>query len=137
MTHTEIVELLRRHELAVIASIADDGAPQAALVAVAVSEHLEIVFDTLTVSRKFHNIVRDRRVALVIGQAELTIQIEGHADVPGGDDLERLQQLYFATFPNGRERVAWPDITWLRVRPTWIRVADYAASPPVITEHHL
>lgn len=137
MTHTEIVELLRRHEFAVIASIADDGAPLAALVVVAVSEHLEIVFDTLTVSRKFHNIVRDRRVALVISKGELTIQIEGHADVPGGDDLERLQQVYFATFPDGRERVAWPDITWLRVRPTWIRVADYAASPPVITEQHL
>lgn len=137
MTHTEIVELLRHHQLAVISSLAEDGAPQAAVVGVAVSEQLEIVLDTLTSTRKFHNIVRDGRVALVIGKAELTIQIEGRADVPGGDDLERLQEVYFATFPDGRDRVAWPDITWLRVRPTWIRVADYAASPPMITEQHV
>ena len=137
MTRTEIVELLRHHKLAVIASIADDGAPQAALVGIAVSEQLEIVLDTLTSTRKFHNIVRDGRVALVIGEGDLTIQIEGHADVLGGPDLERLQQTYFATNPDGRDRVAWPDITWLRVRPTWIRVADYNADPPVIREQHV
>jgi general stress protein 26 len=137
VTKTEIVELLRHHKLAVIASIAADGAPQAALVGIAVSEQLEIVLDTLTSSRKFHNIVRDGRVALVISEGELTIQIEGHADVLGGADLERLQQTYFATNPDGRDRVAWPDITWLRVRPSWIRVADYNADPPVIRETHL
>ena len=137
MTKTEIVELLRHHKLAVIASIADDGAPQAALVGVAVSEQLEIVLDTLTSTRKFRNIVRDGRVALVISEGELTIQIEGHADVPAGADLERLQETYFATIPDGRERMTWPDITWLRVRPTWIRVADYAAEPPSIREQHL
>lgn len=137
MTRTEIVELLRHHKLAVIASIADDGAPQAALVGIAVSEQLEIVLDTLTSTRKFHNIVRDGRVAVVISEGELTIQIEGHADVLGGADLERLQETYFATNPDGRERVAWPDITWLRVRPSWIRVADYNADPPVIREQHL
>jgi len=137
VTRTEIVELLRHHKLAVIASIADDGAPQAALVGIAVSEQLEIVLDTLTSTRKFHNIVRDGRVALVISEGDLTIQIEGHADVLGGPDLERLQQTYFATNPDGRDRVAWPDITWLRVRPTWIRVADYNADPPVIREQHV
>jgi general stress protein 26 len=137
VTRTEIVELLRHHKLAVIASIADDGAPQAALVGIAVSEQLEIVLDTLTSTRKFHNIVRDGRVAVVISEGELTIQIEGHADVLGGADLERLQETYFATNPDGRERVAWPDITWLRVRPSWIRVADYNADPPVIREQHL
>ena len=137
MTRTEIVELLRHHKLAVIASIADNGAPQAALVGVAVSEQLEIVLDTLTSTRKFHNIVHDGRVALVMGEGELTIQIEGHADVPGGADLDRLHEVYFATYPDGRDRIAWPDITWLRVRPTWIRVADYVADPPVIREQHL
>jgi len=137
VTRTEIVELLRHHKLAVIASIADDGAPQAALVGIAVSEQLEIVLDTLTSTRKFHNIVRDGRVALVISEGELTIQIEGHADVLGGAELERLQQTYFATNPDGRDRVAWPDITWLRVRPSWIRVADYNADPPVIREQHV
>jgi general stress protein 26 len=137
VTRTEIVELLRHHKLAVIASLADDGSPQAALVGVAVSEQLEIVLDTLTSTRKFHNIVRDGRVALVIGEGELTIQIEGHADVPGGADLERLHEVYFAAFADGRNRMTWPDIAWLRVRPTWIRVADYAADPPVIREQHL
>ena len=137
VTHAEIVELLRQFKLAVIASIAEDGAPQAALVGIAVGEQLELVLDTVTGSRKFHNIVRDPRIALVMGEGELTIQIEGHADVPGEADLERAQAIYFAVYPDGRERMNQSDITWVRVRPTWIRIADYGVSPPSITEHRL
>jgi hypothetical protein len=54
-----------------------------------------------------------------------------------GVELARVQATYFATWPDGRDRAAWPNITWVRIRPTWIRVSDYAATPPSIREHAL
>jgi len=136
VTRTELVELLRRFPLAVVASV-HGGAPQAAVVGIAVGDELELVFDTLTSSRKFRNITTEPRVALVMTEGELTVQLEGRADVPTGDELERMQTIYYAAYPDGRERALWPDITWIRVRPTWLRVSDFNESPPAIAEHHL
>ena len=134
---TALVELLRRYRLAVVASVAEDGAPQAATVGIAVSDTLELVFDTLASTRKYRNLIRNPLVALVLGEGEVTIQVEGTADVPAGDELVRLQGVYFAAYPDGRDRVAWPGITWIRVRPHWLRVSDYTTRPPEIAEHVL
>ncbi len=40
------------------------GAPQSALVGIAITPELEIIFDLVEKSRKFANIARDPRVAL-------------------------------------------------------------------------
>ena len=136
MTHAELIELLRNHKLAVESSLHADGRPQAAVVGFAVSDELEIVFDTVTTSRKYHNLKRDPRCALVIGwDAEITVQIEGVADEPTGDDLARLKACYFVAYPDGRERARWPTIAYIRVRPRWIRYSDFTTTPaPTIVE---
>lgn len=135
MTRLELVRFLRKHRLAVQASVSARGGPQAAVVGVAVSDGLEIVFDTVTTSRKFKNLTEDPRIALVIGwDDEVTAQLEGRADVPTGVELERLRAVYFAAFPDGRERLSWLDITYIRVRPTWVRYSDFAGDPPRIVE---
>jgi general stress protein 26 len=125
VTRAELVAALRTYKLAVEATVAPDGAPQAATVGVAVSDAGELVFDTLTTTRKYANLVANPRVALVLGEGEITIQVEGIADVPAGAELERMKQVYFAIYPDGRERAAWPNITWVRVTPTWARYSDF------------
>jgi len=135
MTRAEMIETIRRYRVAVVSTVAADGAPQSAVVGFAVSDDLEIVFDTLASTRKFQNIRRDPRVSLVIGwDAELTLQIEGAADVPVGDDLQRMQACYFTIYPDGRDRLKWPGITHVRVRPRWIRLSDFNEDPPRIVE---
>jgi PPOX class probable F420-dependent enzyme len=135
MTRAELVDFLRRHRLAVQASVAPGGAPQAAVVGFAVSDALEVVFDTVTTSRKYRNLRDDPRIALVIGwDDEITAQIEGVADFPTGDELERVRECYFAAYPDGRDRLAWPHITHVRVRPTWVRYSDFTQDPPRIVE---
>jgi pyridoxine/pyridoxamine 5'-phosphate oxidase len=135
MTRAELVAVLRRYKLAVQASVAPGGAPQAAVVGFAVSDALEIVFDTVASSRKYRNLRDDPRVALVIGwEHEITVQLEGIADVPIGGELERVRACYFVAYPDGRERLAWPGITHFRVRPTWVRYSDFTQSPPRIGE---
>jgi hypothetical protein len=57
-------------------------------------------------------------IALVIGWDDgCTVQYEGVADEPSGAELDRLKALYFARFPDGREREALPDIAHIRVKP--------------------
>ncbi len=115
--------------------MAPDGRPQAAVVGFAVSDLLELVFDTVTTSRKYQNLRRDPRIALVIGwDGEVTTQVEGMADFPSGDELLRIRECYFAAYPDGRERLSWPGITHVRIRPTWIRFSDFTKDPPSIVE---
>lgn len=135
MTRPELVEFLRRHRLAVVTSIGPDGAPQAAVVGFAVTDELEVVFDTLGGSRKAPNLRRDPRIAVVVGwDEEQTVQIQGLADEPSGAELVRLQQCYFQAYPDGPSRLSWPGITYFRVRPTWLRYSDFRGNASRVVE---
>lgn len=138
MTRSEILAYMRTHSLAVQASVSADAAPQAAVVGFAISDDFEIVFDTLSTTRKVSNLRGNGRCALVIGGLaagdERTVQYEGVADEPGGAELERLKNLYFGVFPDGRERQRWPGLIYIRVRPRWLRFSDFDQSPPAIVE---
>ena len=138
MTRADLVEFMRGHVYAVEASVADSGAPQAAVVGIVVTDALEIFFDTMDDSRKAANLRRSPRVAFVIGGThaggERTVQYEGIADEPQGAELDYLQGLYFHRFPDGRERQQLPGCIYLRVRPTWIRYSNFGVTPPEIVE---
>lgn len=133
MNRSELLAFLRRHRYAVQASVATDGSPQAAVIGVAVSDELELVFDTLGTSRKAQNLRRDGRIALVVGwDEEQTVQLQGTADEPQGEALASLKQTYFGAFPDGPEREGWPDITYFRVRLTWARYSDFREGGGVV-----
>src|SRR5215831_21262156 len=127
---------MRSHSLAVQASVSPVDAPQAAVVGFTVTDDFEVVFDTVDTTRKVANLRQNARCALVIGGMvngdERTVQLEGIADEPTGSDLERLKAHYFVRFPDGRERQHWPGLTYVRVRPRWLRFSDFNQSPPAI-----
>jgi general stress protein 26 len=128
----ELVAFLRRHKLCVQASVGRDGVPQAAVVGFAVSDELEIVFDTLGTTRKAENLRRDPRIAIVVGWEDQTVQLEGVADEPSGADLDRLKAVYFGVYPDGVERQSWPGITYFRVRPRWARYSDFGPARRIV-----
>ncbi len=131
----ELIRFVQRQRLAVVSSVGPGGAPQSAVVGVGTSDAGEIVFDTLGTSRKAGNLRRDARASLVVWEGERTVQIDGLADEPTGEDRERLREVYFAAYPDGRERLAWPHITHFRIRPLWARWSDFGAAPgPRIVE---
>lgn len=135
ISRSELIEFLRAQKWAVESSVTPDGAPQAAVVGVAVSDELELVFDTIGDTRKAENLRQNPKIALVMGWDDgKTAQIEGVADEPTGDSLARIKKVYFAKFPDGVEREAWPKITYFRVKPTWVRFSDFTTAPPAITE---
>jgi hypothetical protein len=48
-----------------------------------------------------------------------------------------LKEVYFKSFPDGRQRETWPGITHIRTRPTWIRYTDFNQDPPKLVEFDL
>lgn len=138
MTRDDLLAFMRAQRYAVQASVSRTRASQAAVVGIAVSDDFEIVFDTLTDSRKATNLRANPLIAFVIGSthdgATRTVQYEGVADTPSGDELRRAQEIYFGVFPDGRERLTWPGVIHVRVKPLWIRYSNFSVQPPLVLE---
>ncbi len=134
MTKDFLYHFIQKNRLAVISGISPENKPESALVGIAVSENLEIIFDTVTTSRKCQNLLYNPYVALVIGwEDEITVQYEGLATMlTNSDDLYR--EIYFSAFPDGRGRaVNWPGIVHFKIQPKWIRYSNFN-DPAVIEE---
>ncbi len=131
----ELHAFLAAQRYGVVATIQPDGATQSALVGIAVSQALEIYLDTTGDTRKARNLRRDPRLSLVIGwENERSVQLEGVADEPKGAALAALKAIYFAAWPDGPSRENWPQITWFRVRPRWIRFSDFNRTDDAVRE---
>ncbi|HZD50570.1 MAG TPA: pyridoxamine 5'-phosphate oxidase family protein [Silvibacterium sp.] len=124
--HQFVYQFVAARKYGVISSIGQDGEPQSALVGIAVSPDLEIVFDTVKTSRKYPNLKADARIAVVVGwEGEQTVQYQGVAVEPEGRDLLRAKDIYFGAWPSGIERQKWPAIAYFLIRPTWLRYSDF------------
>ena len=135
MTKAEVFEFIHAQKLGVLGSISPEGAPQSSLVGIAVTPEIEIVFDTVKSSRKYRNLMARGACSFAIGWAgEATVQYEGEAREPSGDELTRYQEVYFKKWPDGPSRLSWPGITYFVVRPKWIRYSDFDQNPPLIQE---
>ena len=138
LTRDGIYDFIRQHKLGVLSTTSGALTPQSALIGIAVTPDLEIIFDTTKSTRKYPNLVLNPRCSLVIGwAAEQTLQYEGRAEELQAPDLARFQEIYFQAWPDGPARLTWPDIVYFRVRPIWIRYSDFAQDPPLIEELQL
>jgi len=134
LSKEELFEYMRRHRYAVISSVSPSGTPEAAVVGFTVSPALEIVFDTVNTSRKYSNLTANPAAAAVIWAGETTVQFEGVAEEARGAERERIREVYFEAWPDGRDRLSWPGITHFVIRPKWIRYTDFTQSPPLVEE---
>jgi hypothetical protein len=142
LTREEAYLFIRARRFAVISTTIEDGWPESALIGIAVTRDLELVFDTTDATRKCANLRRDPRAAFVIGWrgdylahtgGYQTMQYAGIADEPKDEELLRLLKIYLAAHPEGMQRKGWPGLTYFRVRPRWLRYSTYYR-PRVISE---
>ena len=135
MTLEEVFDIAKTKRYLVVSTVNESGAPEAALMGFALTQAKEVVFDTLSTSRKAVNLARNPAAALVIGWDEnISLRMEGVARRPVGDDLASAKAAYFGQWPDGRARENWPNIAYVVVQPKWIRYSNYAAGPPVVEE---
>lgn len=135
MTEADLHGFIAQCKLGVLSSLAKDGTPQSALVGIALTPSLEIVFDTVKSSRKYSNLIARGECSFVVGwSGEQTVQYEGEATELAGAELKRCQNVYFQAWPDGPSRLTWPGIVYFVVKPRWVRYSDFDQSPPLIQE---
>ena len=120
----ELVEFITACDLAVVSYLSAEGTPQSAVVAIAPTTDLEIVFDTVSSSRKYRNLKARPQCSIAMWIGEVTLQYEGIAEEVEDD---RYKEAYFKKMPDGRDRLTWPGIAYFVVRPKWIRYSDFDA----------
>jgi len=135
MTEADIYQFIAKQKLGVLGTLSSGGNPQSALVGIAVTPELEIIFDTVKSSRKFQNLMSNPGCSFVVGwTGETTVQYEGEAHQPEGAALAHYQEVYFARWPECRSHLSWPGIRYFAVRPRWIRYSDFDQNPVCIEE---
>ena len=130
-----IYQFINQHKLAVVSTINQADKPESALVGIAVSTNLEVIFDTIISTRKCQNILLNPHVAMVVGlDNEITVQYEGEAEILGNDSAsDNYRQIYYTIWPEGRERTeTWPGLVHVRIVPKWMRYSNF--NTPVVIE---
>lgn len=123
-----LFEFMQRHPLAVLSTVNNENKPESALVGIAVSTKLEIIFDTVRHTRKYANMNQHPEVSLVIGwNDETTIQYEGKVRELGNEKKDdEYREIYYKIYPEGRNRLAnWPGLVHFVIEPKWIRYSNY------------
>ena len=133
MTRDQLRDFLRLHRDGVLSTV-HRHQPEGAVVGIAVSDACEIVFDALETTHKVRNLRATPQVALTVWTGARTAQVHGHADEPRGAELQALQQVYYGAFPDGPSRLPWPGLTYVRIRPHWVRYSDFGAQPAQFIE---
>jgi pyridoxine/pyridoxamine 5'-phosphate oxidase len=130
-----IYSFMKECRYGVVSSLSGSGVPQSALVGIAVTPELEIIFDTLKSTRKYPNLIAHPKCSIVVGwDGEQTVQLEGVAREPEDAERSRYLEIYFAVWPECRSHLQWPGIAHFVVKPAWVRYSDYDQNPPLIKE---
>jgi hypothetical protein len=123
--------------LGVLSTLGPDGSSQSALVGIAVTSELEIVWTPWPSRASLPTSVVTPQVAFVIGwQGEITVQYQGIARQISSSEIGPYHEIYFRKFADGPARLKWAGITYYVVAPKWIRYSDYNQAPPEIVEFH-
>lgn len=131
---TQIKQFLAVHTTLTLATLAEDGRPQAASIFFAEMDDLSLIFISEQKVRHSQNVARDGRVAATIyadGQQWQTIQglqVEGTCAALSGEEAEEARAIYLAKYPFIAEDKflagMLSQITFYKISPTWLRLID-------------
>jgi nitroimidazol reductase NimA-like FMN-containing flavoprotein (pyridoxamine 5'-phosphate oxidase superfamily) len=129
----EIISILDSANDMTIATVREDGYPQATTVSY-VNDGLTIYFGCAAKSQKAQNIARCAKVSLAVNLPYASwkeirgLSIGGKAElVPDPEDIDQVAQLMFQKFPQiaGYAPTELDEIVLFRVTPEIISVLDY------------
>lgn len=133
-TKTRIQQFLAVHTTLTLATLAEDGRPQAAALFFAEMEDLSLIFISEPRVRHSQNVTRDSRVAAAIyadGQAWQSIrgiQLEGSCILLAGESAAEARAVYLAKYPfiaeNKMLLAMLERVSFYKIRPAWIRLID-------------
>jgi uncharacterized protein YhbP (UPF0306 family) len=127
-------QFLAAHTTLTLATLAEDGRPQAAPLFYAELDDLSLIFISEPKARHSQNVAHDGRVAVTIytdGQQWQTIrglQLEGVCAALSGEAAEIAQTTYLAKYPfiatDPFLAGLLQKVTFYKISPTWLRLID-------------
>lgn len=123
-----ILDFLKQHTLAVIATVGTDSKPESAVVGISETEDLEVIFGTSNVSRKYQNLQSNPHVSFTIGwddQDTITVQYEGRAQELSASEIEKAKAAHLKKIPTSAKFLERPDQRYFKVTPTWVRYSNF------------
>lgn len=132
----KIQEFIKSHNLAVIATVTSDVLPEAAVVGFVSKDNLEIIFGTSSESRKYKNLQKNPRVALVIGwEKGRTVQYEGEAiEIQDEQERQEAAKIFLSKIPSAAKFLSDSKEAVFKIVPKWVRLTDLSTDPWDITE---
>ncbi len=125
-----VLDFLRQHHLAVLATADETGKPEAAVLGFAETDAFELIFNTSNTTLKFQNLQKNPRVAVVIGWDKgQTVQYEGTVREVSGDEAARYREILYAKNPASRQHEQKPDERHFVIAPMWLRYSDINQDP--------
>jgi general stress protein 26 len=130
-TDQEIVsDFIKEHKLAVVSTVTSDFLPQSAVVGIHVGDNSEIIFGTFKSSRKYLNLQKNPRVALVIGWDKgKTVQYEGEVKVLQGNAVVEFEKAHMGEMSSAAKYVPKEEAVFYKVTPKWISYTDVSQDP--------
>ena len=122
------------HTTLTLATVAEDGRPQAAPLFFAEMDDLSLIFISETKVRHSRNIARDRWVAATIyadgqqWQSIRGVQLEGECIALDGPAANQARVVYLAKYPFIKADKLLAAmihfVTFYKISPTWLRLVD-------------
>lgn len=143
ITKKDVYQFLKQNKHAVISTISIDNTPESSLIYYGVDRDLNFYIVIGDKSRKYPNMLRNSKVALVISDEYIlkTVQVEGNAE-----ELKKVKKNSKAitTLTKALSRNIWQTIAHIwepippvikmhsgiisifKITPTWLRCADFS-----------
>ncbi len=129
----DVAAFIRHEGRAIVATVAPDGNPEAALVGITALDDGTLIFNVLPWARKLDNLRANARVAVVVGTiGPVSVQCEGPAVISDGEQAERYADAFERLVPGSKSR--YEGYAVVAVRPDWLRVYDVSHQPPRVVE---
>lgn len=133
----KILDFIKSQRLTVISTVdTEHNKPEAAVIAFAEKDNLELIFGTADTSRKYKNLQSNKNVSFVIGWSDElgTIQYEGVAEELSGDVAQEHGRIQAEKNLNSGGFLTRDNQRWFLVRPIWIRWVDKSKKPQEVHE---
>ena len=136
MTKEQIFDFIKQHHIAVISTVNSSALPEASVVGFGIDQNFEIYVATYDSSRKFANIKKNPRVAMVIGwEHGKTVQIEGEAEhITDSEKINEISMGVLEKMPTIAKYVKPERVVFLKITPKWLKYSDISGEPWVREE---
>jgi pyridoxine/pyridoxamine 5'-phosphate oxidase len=123
----KIYNFIHKAQVCVLSTVNIQGNPESAVMGHSEMEDLKVIFQTPNNTRKYNNLQKSTKVAIVFGwslEDWITIQYEGDAKEVNAEEIEMCRQIHTAKDKIHEKYAYLPQNKYFIVSPKYIRYSD-------------